>query len=75
MNDDNKVHALSLKLEEICFNNNWELTAILFDGTHVTGQLIEHNTVSQPFQVRVTMLTDNDEETIIDLRNVQDIMK
>jgi len=75
MNDDDTVHALSSRIEDISFNNNWELTAILFDGTRVTGKLIKRSIVAQPFQVSVTMLTDNDEETTIDLINVQDILE
>lgn len=73
MNDDNKVHALSLGIYGILFNNNWRMTAILFDGTRISGKLKGQSTKTQPYQVTITLTTDDGREELIDLRNVQDI--
>lgn len=73
MNDDNKVYALSLGMYGILFNNKWRMTVILFDGTRISGRLKGQNTITQPYQVTITLTTDDGSEITIDLRNVQDI--
>ncbi len=73
MNDDNKVYALSLGIYGILFNNKWRMTVILFDGTRISGRLKGQNTITQPYQVTITLTTDDGSVITVDLRNVQDI--
>jgi hypothetical protein len=73
MNDDNKVYALALGMYGILFNNKWRMTVILFDGTRISGRLKGQNTTTEPYQVTITLTTDDGSAVTIDLRNVQDI--
>ena len=73
MNDNNKIYALSIGMYGILFNNKWKMTVILFNGSKIFGRLKNQSMDSNPYQVTITLTTDEGEDVKIDLKDVQDI--
>lgn len=73
MNSNDKIQALSLGMYGILFNNKWQLTVELFDGTKIKGKLKSHNTQSEPFKVTILLESEDNKEHHVDLKNVKDI--
>jgi hypothetical protein len=74
LNTEERVYTLSEKIyaENLLFKNNAKITVILFDGGEISGRLTNHFVNTMPYQVTITMLTE-DGEKVIDLKSVKDL--
>lgn len=75
MNNDARVFELSREIYETLYKGRFNMTIEFLDGTNVSGRVVKHTTSNSPFKVSILIVTGENEEKEIDLKNVKSVTK